>query len=90
MVSILSSSKCLTMVNPHIWHLNQDLILSLGLKREGNSWICPMYGYTQVARLKVTENNKPTLLEIKAEYLKDYLCAREYGALYDSLLTVGI
>ena len=66
---------------PHIWHLNQDLILSLGLKREGNSWICPMDGYTQVARLKVTENNKPTLLEIKAQYLKDYLCARNM-ALY--------
>ena len=66
---------------PHIWHLNQDLILSLGLKREGNSWICPMDGYTQVARLKVTENNKPTVLEIKAQYLKDYLCARKM-ALY--------
>lgn len=67
--------------DPHIWHLNQDLSLSLGLKQEGNSWICPMDGYTQVARLEVTENNKPTLLEIKAEYLKDYLCAREM-ALY--------
>lgn len=66
---------------PHIWHLNQDLILTLGLKQEGDSWICPRDGYTEVARLKVTESNKPTLLEIKAEYLKDYLCARKM-ALY--------
>ena len=67
--------------DPQKWHLNQDLILSLGLTREGNSWICPRDGYTQVARLKVTENNEPTLLEIKAQYLKDYLCARKM-ALY--------
>lgn len=62
---------------PSIWHLNQDLILALNLKREGNSWVCPKDGYIEVARLKVSENNKPLLLEIKAEYLKDYLCARE-------------
>lgn len=63
--------------DPNIWHLNQDLVLTLGLKREGNAWVCPQDGYTEVARLSVTEGNKPTLLEIKAQYLKDYLCARE-------------
>ena len=66
---------------PSIWHLNQDLVLTLGLKREENSWVCPQDGYTEVARLKITEDNKPTLLEIKAQYLKDYLCARDM-ALY--------
>ncbi len=62
---------------PHIWHLNQDLVLTLGLKREKNSWVCPQDGYTEVARLRVADANKPILLEIKAQYLKDYLCARE-------------
>ncbi|MDY6990179.1 MAG: hypothetical protein SWQ30_19225 [Thermodesulfobacteriota bacterium] len=66
---------------PNIWHLNQDLVLALGLKREGNSWICPQDGYTEVARLRVTDGNKPVLFEIKTQYLKDYLCARSM-ALY--------
>lgn len=61
---------------PHIWHLNQDLVLTLGLRLEENSWVSPQDGYTEVARLKL-DANKATLLEIKAEYLKDYLCARE-------------
>lgn len=67
--------------SPHTWHLNQDLVLSLGLKREGNSWLRPMDGYAEVARLKESEDGKPLLLEIKSQYLKDYLCAREM-ALY--------
>jgi len=66
---------------PHVWHLNQDLVLTLGLKSEGNSWVSPQDGYTEVARLRVDDHNKPTLLEIKAQYLRDYLCAREM-ALY--------
>ena len=62
---------------PSTWYLNQDFVIALGLKREGDSWICPQDGYTEVARLKVTDKNKPLLLEVKAQYLKDYLCARE-------------
>jgi hypothetical protein len=64
---------------PSIWHLNQDLVLSLGLKLEGNSWVCPQDGYIEVARLKMNDENRPALLEIKAQYLKDYLCARDMG-----------
>ncbi|MBF8999895.1 hypothetical protein [Vibrio nitrifigilis] len=66
---------------PNVWHLNQDLVVTLGLKREGNSWVCPNDGYVEVARLDLSENNKPVLLEIKSQYLKDYLCARDM-ALY--------
>lgn len=62
---------------PSIWYLNQDLVLALDLKQEGDSWLCPKDGYIEVARLIKSTNNKPLLLEIKAEYLKDYLCARE-------------
>lgn len=67
--------------SPNVWHLNQDLVLSIGLKREGNSWLRPMDGYAEVARLKESEEGRPLLLEIKSQYLKDYLCAREM-ALY--------
>lgn len=65
---------------PPVWHLNQDLVLTLGLKCEGNSWVSPREGYAEAARLLISDN-KPILLEIKAEYLKDYLCARDM-ALY--------
>jgi hypothetical protein len=62
---------------PSIWHLNQDFVVALGLVREGNSWVCPQDGYTEVARVKINADGKPLLLEVKAQYLKDYLCARE-------------
>lgn len=62
---------------PSIWHLNQDLVITLGLIREGNSWVCPNDGDVEVARIGLSENNKPIMLEIKSQYLKDYLCARE-------------
>ncbi len=64
---------------PSIWHLNQDLVLSLALKIEGNSWVCPQDGYIEVARLKKNDENGLALIEIKAQYLKDYLCARDMG-----------
>jgi hypothetical protein len=64
-----------------IWHLHQDIVIALGLKREGDIWICPDEGYIDVAHLRRREAGSPYLLEIRAEHLKDYLCAREM-ALY--------
>lgn len=61
---------------PPIWHLNQDFVIALGLVRENNVWVCPQDGYAEVARLKVDNEGEPLLLEVKAQYLKDYLCAR--------------
>jgi len=58
------------------WHLNQDLIIALGLKREGDSWLAMDEGYLEVARLKRTPDKKPECLEIRTEHLRDYLCAR--------------
>ncbi|CAM4460952.1 MAG: hypothetical protein LEGION0403_FIIPPAGN_02361 [Legionella sp.] len=66
---------------PKIWHLNQDLVLSLGIVREGNSWFDPKEDYTEVARIRIDDGNKPIVLEIKSYYLRDYLCARDM-ALY--------
>ena len=62
-----------------VWHLHQDVVLTLGLKHEGDKWVCPNEGYIEVVRITKDKNNKPTLLEIKADHLKDYLCAREMG-----------
>lgn len=67
--------------DPSVWHLHQDLVIALGLKREGDIWLCPDEGYIDVAHLKRREDGGAYLLEIRAEHLKDYLCARNM-ALY--------
>lgn len=66
------------------WHLHQDLVTALKLKREGDHWLSPNEGYVEVARLKKDAGGKSVLLEIRAEYLKDYLCARSM-ALYATI-----
>jgi hypothetical protein len=64
-----------------IWHLHQDIVIALGLKREDDVWVSPDEGYVDVAHLRRREDGSPCLLEIRAEHLKDYLCARDM-ALY--------
>lgn len=61
------------------WHLHQDLVISLGLKREGDIWICPSEGYVEVAKLERDKDEKPILLQIKNKFLKDYLYSRKCG-----------
>jgi hypothetical protein len=61
---------------PPTWHVHPDLVITLGLKREGNLWVAVDEGYIEVIRLKLDEGNRPRLLEVRAEHLKDYLCAR--------------
>ena len=61
------------------WHLHQDLVLNLGLKREGDTWICPREGYVEVAKLERDEEEMPVVLQIKNQFLKDYLNARGCG-----------
>lgn len=68
-------------LEPEEWHLHQDLCIALNLKREGDIWTSPDEGYIEVVRLKRNQDGNPRLLEIRAEHLKDYLCARNM-ALY--------
>lgn len=63
----------------HEWHLHQDIVINLGLKREGDVWICPRQGYTEVAKLERNEEGEPINLQIKNQFLKDYLAARNSG-----------
>ena len=65
----------------HEWHLHQDLVIALRLKREADVWVCPDEGYIDVAHLKREKDGSAYLLEIRSEHLKDYLCARNM-ALY--------
>lgn len=60
-----------------VWHLHPDIIVALGLVREGDSWYRPEEGWAEVARIKRDGTESPTLFEMKAEFLRDYLAARE-------------
>ena len=66
---------------PEEWHLHQDFVIALGLTREDDIWLSMNEDYIEVARLQRKPNVAPGLLEVRAEHLKDYLCARNM-ALY--------
>lgn len=63
------------------WHLDQDLVMALGLLRENDAWLSPADDYVEVARLTRDESGAPIVIEIRSEYLKDYLKARNAGLL---------
>src|SRR5260370_2120978 len=64
--------------DPREWHLHQDLVIALGLKREGDAGVAIREGYIEVVRLGRQER-RPSVIEMRAEHLKDYLCARGMG-----------
>lgn len=61
------------------WHLNQDLALALGLKREGDTWVRPNESYVEVVKQHRHPDGSPSIIETRAEHLRDYLCARDMG-----------
>jgi hypothetical protein len=61
------------------WLLSQDLVVTLGLKREEDLWVALTRGYEEVAKLERDDEGCPDILTIRASYLKDYLCARRMG-----------
>ncbi|MCA2380035.1 hypothetical protein ATU3C_25170 [Agrobacterium genomosp. 3 str. RTP8] len=63
-------------VEHEIWHLHQDLVVALRLVQEGDIWRCPAEGWVDVVRLQRDDTSKPILLEIRKEFLSDYLVAR--------------
>lgn len=65
------------------WHLHPDLVVALGLQQEGDCWYRPAEGWIEVVRLKRDESQKPVLMEMRSEFLADYLAARAM-ALYCS------
>jgi hypothetical protein len=60
-----------------IWHVHPDLVVALGLVQEGDRWYRPAEGWAEVIRLKRGDDGKPNLIEIKSEFLMDYLVARD-------------
>lgn len=66
------------------WHLHQDLVMALGLKRESDSWVCPGEGYVEVARLRRNSSGEAVLIEVRSEHLRDYLQARQMALFVSS------
>lgn len=59
-----------------IYHINQDLILALNIVREGSNWRCPSEEFVDVIREIYDDDGRATSIEIRSDFLKDYLCAR--------------
>ena len=60
----------------HVWHLHPDLVVALHLVREGDMWFRPEEGWAEVVRLTRNPEGTPCRMEIRAEFLSDYLTAR--------------
>lgn len=58
------------------WILNPDLVVALRLIKEGANWVRPEENFAVVARESFDENGEHRSIEIKREYLLDYLAAR--------------
>jgi hypothetical protein len=59
-----------------VWHLSQDLVMALHLLQEGDQWLRPEEGYTVVARQRRNAEGEIVAIEIRSEFLRDYLAAR--------------
>ncbi len=58
------------------WLLNPDLIIALRLIKEGSNWVRPEEDFVVVARETSDEDGSHSQIEIKREFLLDYLAAR--------------
>jgi hypothetical protein len=58
------------------WILNPDLVIALRLIKEGPNWVRPEEDFVVVAREMVDSNSNHLQIEIKREFLMDYLAAR--------------
>ncbi|WNL43008.1 hypothetical protein RN347_03680 [Halomonas sp. PAMB 3264] len=66
----------LPVVGGREWILNPDLVAALHVIKEGDNWVRPEENFVVVAREILDENGEQHLIEIKREYLLDYLAAR--------------
>lgn len=63
---------------PDNWHLDQDLILGLGLVRQGDKWIAPAEDGVVAAELfRSPDDGRPLRMQIRSEFLRDFLTARD-------------
>lgn len=60
-------------------YLNHDLVFALDLIEQGDNWVRPAEGFDVVVRQHRDEKGELFKVDIKAKYLKDYLCAKGCG-----------
>ena len=70
------------MFGKRVWTINQDLILALKLIKKQISkttihWICPKEAFIDVIHEILDEDGNHTCIEIRKEFLMDYLAARK-------------
>ncbi|MDX3985988.1 MAG: hypothetical protein QHC88_12120 [Achromobacter sp.] len=58
------------------WILNPDLVVALRLIKEGPNWVRPEENFVVVVRETVDSDGSHSQIEIKREFLMDYLAAR--------------
>lgn len=63
-------------IGDQVWHLNQDLVLALGLIEENHCWIRPEENYAVVAKRTFRPDGSIGGIHIRTDVLRDYLCAR--------------
>lgn len=63
-------------VGGRLWILNPDLVVALRLIKDGKNWVRPEENFVVVAREVLDEKGKHRRIEIKREFLLDYLAAR--------------
>lgn len=71
----------LPVVGGRQWILNPDLVVALRLIKEGENWVRPEENFLVVAREVLDEKGEQRLIEIKREFLLDYLAARNLSLL---------
>ncbi len=63
-------------VGGSLWILNPDIVIALRLIKDGTNWVRPEENFVVVAREVLDEKGEQRLIEIKREFLLDYLAAR--------------
>jgi len=59
------------------WYISPDLLTTLELVKEGDSWLAYNRGYEEVIKLHKNKNGCVDEILIRLSYLKDYLCVRK-------------
>ena len=66
----------LPVVGESLWILNPDLVVALRLIKDGTNWVRPEENFAVVVREVLNEKGGYRRIEIKREFLLDYLAAR--------------
>ena len=66
------------------WYISPDLLSTLELTQEKDSWLAYNRGYEEVIKLHKNQNGCVDEILIRSSYLKDYLCVRDRALMVSS------